>query len=317
MKTHPLNLREVGNKPCKRCGSLKRKEVVEGGLCSEVVSQLDGLKVRCVGGWAYDKIYWLVRYFDIFAQGMKSKWEGLNYIEICSGPGRCVIRDDGREIDGTALAIINRPIFVLLRKALFIDNSEPVIDILTKRIGALNASNKASATLGDYTDPNSVATLLSTLPTGCLNLCFIDPTHCDVPFKTIENIVKTLRKVDFIINVALGTDLTRNAPSAILDPSFAKARRKYGSFLGNESFFDRDDVRAWATQGKHEDLRRVFVEEYRQRLKRLGFGYTDARPVKHYYHLLFASGNPKGLEFWTKACEIGPDNQREMAFGEG
>ncbi len=243
---------------------------------------------------------------------MKSRWEGLNYIEICSGLGRCVIRDDGREIDGTALAIINHPIFGLIKKALFIDYSPKVVDTLTKRINALNASNKAVARVGDYMDPTGIAKLLNTLPSGCLNLCFVDPTQCDVPFETITGIAKILRKVDFIINVALGTDVTRNIVGAILDTSFAAVRKKYASFLGSEDFFNRDDVHSFAMQGKNEELRRAFVAEYLQGLDRLGFRYVDAKPVKNYYHLLFASGNPKGLEFWKKACAIGPDNQREM-----
>jgi hypothetical protein len=40
------------------------------------MSELDQLPVRCVGKWAYEKIYRLVQYFGIFANGMKNKWEG-------------------------------------------------------------------------------------------------------------------------------------------------------------------------------------------------------------------------------------------------
>jgi hypothetical protein len=42
------------------------------------------------------KIFHLIQYFGIFTIGMKSKWQGnINYIEICSGPGRCVNRENG------------------------------------------------------------------------------------------------------------------------------------------------------------------------------------------------------------------------------
>jgi len=245
------------------------------------------------------------------------KWEGLNYVEICCGPGRCVIRDEGREIDGTSLAIINHPIFGLLQKALFIDSSAVAVDALTKRIDGLEASGKAVAQVGDYTDPNGIAELLDMLPTSCLNLCFIDPTECDVPFATITAIAETLKKVDFIINVAVGTDASRNLPNAILNPSFGKARQKYASFLGNNEFFARSDIRDLAALGKDEELRRAFVQEYVNALAKLGFRHADARAVKHYYDLLYASGSPRGLEFWMKACQIGPDDQREMVFPQG
>jgi hypothetical protein len=69
------------------------------------------IPVRCVGGWSYDKIYRLVKYFGIFASGMKNAWKGLNYVEICSGPGRCIIRDQRTEMDGTARSIITHPVF--------------------------------------------------------------------------------------------------------------------------------------------------------------------------------------------------------------
>ena len=309
MKTTSLNLREVKNQSCKKCGRNERHG--DNGLCSDVVSQFDSLAVRCVGDWSYDKIYRLVSYFGIFTGGMKLKW-GLNYIEICSGPGRCVIREDGREIDGTALAIINHPNCELLQNALFIDNSPEVVETLTKRIDALKASKKASAKIGDYTDSVGLTSLLASLPANRLNLCFLDPTECDVPFTTIKNIAKILGKVDFIINVAIGTDVSRNIANAILEPSFATVRQKYASFLGDETFFDRDDIRAFATLGKFEELRREFINAYVQRLTQLGFPHTDIRPVKHYYYLLFASGNPKGLEFWEKACRYEPDSQKTL-----
>ncbi len=41
----------------------------------------------------------LAQYFGVFAGGMWKRWAGLNYIEICSGPGRCVSRETGEEVD--------------------------------------------------------------------------------------------------------------------------------------------------------------------------------------------------------------------------
>jgi hypothetical protein len=76
--------------------------------------------VRCVGDWAEQKIFYLVQYFGIFATGMKAKWSGkINYIEICSGTGRCINRHTGMEFDGTSLAIMNHKAFKNIRKALF------------------------------------------------------------------------------------------------------------------------------------------------------------------------------------------------------
>jgi hypothetical protein len=115
-----------------------------------------------------------------------------------------------------------------------------------------------------------------------------------------------------LINVAIGTDVTRNLVSAVTDPSFAKARQKYESFLGVPGFCSQSDVVALARRADHDDLRRKFADAYRDQLHKLGYIHTDVRRVRHYYYLLFASRNPKGLDFWSKSCEIAPDNQREL-----
>ena len=152
-------------------------------------SVLDDLPIRPVGEWAYDKIYRLVQYFGIFAGGMKNRWAALNYIEIGCGPGRCLLRENCLEIDGTALAIIRSPNFSSLQKAIFIDASSRVAEVLAARIGALGAGSIASAVVGDYSNGAGLCGILKGLPGGSLNFIFIDPTECDVPFETIEQIV--------------------------------------------------------------------------------------------------------------------------------
>ena len=97
-----------------------------------MISVLDDLPIRPVGEWAYEKIYRLVQYFGIFAGGMKKRWPSLNYVEIGCGPGRCVLRENCLEIDGTALAIIRNPNFFSLQKAIFIDASPRVAEILNR-----------------------------------------------------------------------------------------------------------------------------------------------------------------------------------------
>jgi len=92
-----IDLNEHSNPNCKKCCNREeRKELEEDTLCSYLVSVADGLPIRCVGEWGYEKIYRLVQYFNIFTKGMKNKWAGrLNYIEICSGPGRNIFRKNG------------------------------------------------------------------------------------------------------------------------------------------------------------------------------------------------------------------------------
>lgn len=306
-----LDLREKKHSKCDKIREI-RENIDSDGLCTTITSDLDGLPVRCVGEWGYDKIYRLIKYFGIFANGMSNLWAGLNYIEICSGPGRCITRNDGIEMDGTALAIIQSPQFPKLKQGIFVDASKRVVDVLNQRITALNASQTAKAVIGDYSDADGVCKLLDGLPDRCLNLVFIDPTECDVPFNTIEQIAKHLQNADLLINVALGTDGNRNIVQAATDSAFSRVRCKYEKFLGLSGFFARTDIIELAKRADHDDLRRKFAETYKEQLNQIGYTYTDVRPVKHFYYLLFASKNKRGLDFWMKSCAIAPDNQREL-----
>jgi three-Cys-motif partner protein len=307
----------MGHPECKKCRGGLRKENEGEGVCHRVHSVHDGLPVRCVGDWSYEKIYRLVQYFGIFVNGMKRKWEGkLNYIEICSGPGRCVFRESGEEVDGTALAIAQHPSFPILNNAIFIDHSSPVVDALSKRLASVTAqtSCRVRAMLGDFTDQSGLRKVLEALPSHHLNLAFIDPTECNVPFETIHLIADSLRSVDLIINVAVGTDANRNLARAILEPSFANARRKYATFLGSEAFFQNSNNIGYAEAGNHRALRDAFLAEYVAALGRIGFSHTNSKTVKNYYHLLFASRSERGLDFWQKANLNEPSGQRTFGF---
>ena len=114
------DLKEIENINCyTKCNKAKRRAFTTDDLCNQTISEVDGLPVRCVGEWAMEKIYHLVQYFGIFSTGMKFKWDGkINYIEICSGPGRCINRSRGTEFNGTSLCVIEHPSIEHLNKAL-------------------------------------------------------------------------------------------------------------------------------------------------------------------------------------------------------
>ena len=308
------NLRSALNKHCiKNCNKEDRASTTEEGICIITSSIIDGDLVRCVGKWSYKKIHWLTRYCSIFANGMKNKWK-LNYIEICCGPGRCIIREDGREIDGTSLAIINHEVFNYFNKAIFIDNNSNSVNALNRRIDYLGKHYIAKAVIGDYNDIVGVKEILSDVPKQCLNLVFIDPTDCSIPFSLIEAMSSALGNADFIINMAIGTDLTRNIRHAILDANFIKVKMKYIDFLGNDDYFSNKEVINAAKQDDNSIMRNLFIEEYKRRLGAIGYVYTGIEKVEHYYDLLFASKHSLGLNFWKKSQHVEPSGQARMDF---
>ena len=152
---------------------------------------------------------------------MKDKWAGnIRYIEVCSGPGRCCTRDK-HEQDGTALAVLKHPLFRHHKHALFFDFSENVITTLSRRIDALGLSQRAHAILGDFNKPDTITSAMRYYGAGCLTLCLIDPTECNLPFETVRQIYEASgRKCDFIISFFEQNDFNRNGCDAVTNPSF-------------------------------------------------------------------------------------------------
>ena len=300
---------------CRKCNnSDKRKDFCKDGIC-DIRSALDDLPIRCVGQWANDKIFYLTRYFGIFAAGMHKCWAGkLYYIEVCSGPGRCSLRN-GQEQDGTALAILNHPNSKYLRKAVFIDYSNVVVETLNQRINNLGQTN-ARAVLGDYYDARSIVTAIGAEAKFGLSLCLIDPTDCSVPFSTVEAIYNaTGGKCDFVISFFDKTDFGRNCAMAATLPTHQGLRSKYQRFLGDDSFFARGDIVDLANRKDNNKIVEEFKNAYRERLCNLGLVFSDEVSVGSYYHLLFATSNERGLDFWQKANKkCTPDGQLLLPF---
>jgi three-Cys-motif partner protein len=305
---------------CKCCDKVTReKNTRENGCCTQVVSSLDGLPVRCVGDWALDKIYYLVQYLGIFAGGMKNK-KDTYYVELCSGPGRCSTRNQ-HEHDGTALAVLNHSKFKHIKGAIFIDNDTSVVEVLNQRIQAMKFDN-AKAVVGDY---NNIDSILEAFPPvkkdKTLFLCLIDPTDCSLPFDTIKAIFdRTNEKCDFIISYFDGIDLNRNILETVLEPvRFKTNLKKYERFLGDTEFFTDPEIQEFARIGDRLSIRLKFQNAYKHQLAKIGLSYQDEVRVCSqgetgipYYQLIFASGHSKGLEFWKKATKYSPSGQPSL-----
>ncbi len=308
-------LKVVPNPACaKGCNKERREEVTENELCNGTLSVSDQLPIRCVGEWAVEKIFMLVQYFGIFANGMKNKWGGkLNYIEICSGPGRCINRKNGEEFNGTALAILEHSSYQHIAKSLFFDVNPFVVDALNQRIGARGVNN-ATALLGNYNDVTDICTKIERfLRRDGLNIVFIDPTDCSVPFQLVKGIKEMIPNTDIIINIASMTDFNRNVGNALSNPEkYQNLIRKYDKFLDYSGFFLEPDHKALARSRNFQELRRLFRATYTENLKKLGYGFFDFTTIHGYYDILYASGNEKGIDFWKKAQAIKFDGQRKL-----
>lgn len=317
MKAKAVDFRSVNNARCIRCqNSETRSTHLNGGLCKDVVSVTDGLPVRCVGKWGQEKVFYLLQYLGIFAQGMKNRWGGnLHYLEICSGPGRLIDYGSGEEFDGSALAILRHQEAQLLKSALFVDINPVVVETLNARIKQLGNFDRLAplAVQGDYNSQESLEAVLSKKESGGLNLVFLDPTDLSVPFDTVRFLASKLGRFDLLVNIVIGHDFRRNAAQTVLQESFSRARDKYERFLGRPHFmsspevFDRLEKNFWSKELSH-----LFLETYKEQLRSLGFCYFGLRPIEHYYYLLFATRDKKGIEFWEECQKIEFSGQRVL-----
>ena len=308
-----ININDYSNENCRKCSKEERDTLIQDGICSSVLSVIDNLPVRCIGKWGFEKIYMLSQYFGIFAEGMKKQWKNLNYIEICSGPGMCIIKEDGKEINGTPLQILKHQKFEYISRAVFIDNNEIVKNALNSRIQNMGVSN-AIAINGDYTDDTElVEIIINKINLKSLNLVFIDPTDWSVPFNLIRNLNKAISRIDFIINIATGTDFNRNVRNVILEKNkFERLRTKYISFLDGEDFFLDQRVIKFAQEKKYKEIRALFRDYYLNKLSSIGYKYTNGSTIRNYYDIVFASKHPKGLDFWNKAQKYDSFGQKSL-----
>lgn len=312
----PMDLRQSDSLGCRRCSDRRQRErCTDNGICTEASASLDGGLVRCVGDWGQEKIYYLLQYLGIFASGMHQSWSGLNYVEICSGPGRNINYSTWNEHDGSSLAVLRHPTYKHIARALFLDYDSRVVNQLNERIRTIGIVN-AEAHDVDYMDADQLRETLERLPSGHLNLVFIDPTDLSFPFAALAMIAKVLPKADFLMTVAIGMDFVRNAELAAMLTDSA-VRMKYEAFLGYAGFFDsiRSSDGRPASEMSINELRDHFTNAFRNQLALLGYSFSGQKSIRHYYDLVFASRNPKGLEFWDKACSIGYDGQRVLPLG--
>lgn len=304
----PLDLRIIENSRCRGgCSKEDRKACTENDLCSVTASEMDGLKIRCVGSWGQRKIHYLVKYFGIFTVGMHKIWKGdLNYLELCSGPGRCVFRESKAEVDGTALAIMNDPCFKHIKTATFIDFNDEVVSVLNERITNANKNDRAVARIGDYNNFTQIKQIMGAVPKNSLNMMLIDPTDCSLPFETIRIIKRELERVDLIINVPIFSDVGRNVSNAVLDPDkYKTVIEKYTRFIGDRKFLFEGELVEAINRGENlKNIRMMILNKYYDQLRKIGYQFFNHVVVErngvNLYYLLFASADERGLDFWNK-----------------
>jgi three-Cys-motif partner protein len=252
----------------------------------------DGLIVESVGSWAVEKIK-LVSDYAYISGGARKKYidTGAAYIEPFCGPGRSLIRDTTKFIEGSSVAAFKRACqspgpFTSINIS---DADEELLKAATERLTALGAPVRPFAGPASESMPK----IVQSLNRHGLHLAFLDPYNlAALSFDLFEELSK-LKRIDVIAHVSVA-DLQRNAARYAEEDydqfdKFAPGWRgevspdmNTGAFRAAILKYWSDKVRALGLpQAKHCQLMRG---ERGQRL----------------YWLILLSRHPLAHNFWNK-----------------
>lgn len=223
------------------------------------------------------------------------------YLELFSGPGRCLVRETGQEKDGSPLKVIDQD----FTRFIFIDMNTAAARALEERVKGHHNADKIEIWNGDCAE----AVQHLSMGADSLTLAFIDPTGiAHAPLHLIQTLRQKTR-CDILINVQHAMGIKMNMHQYLPDSDSDCALTQ---FLGNESW------KSLLGRGP-KDFFQEYLKLYRARLAEIGLVHSDNQVMINMnnriplYLLLFASGHPLGQQFWNKAVS-GSDPQLKLGF---
>lgn len=272
-----------------RC-EYKGKKCEEDGICSFIKSESDGLNLRCVGEWSKEKIDYFNYYAQMFSTGMKGKWRDLCYVDLFSGPGKCVIRETLEEISGSPLNALG--VKDKFSKYFFVDKNNICILDLKKRTYVSKEKIKFFAE-----DCNiAIEKIINEIPEYSLSLIIIDPASLQFNFNSFEKLSKI--KGDLIVNYPIYP--IERAISAALAKGDYKSSKLDKFHPGWREIVTK---KSWG-HSKKQNIKNL-MKDYINKVEALGYFSAVPVPFKNsknatLYFLIYFSKSQKGVEFWEK-----------------
>lgn len=259
----------------------------------------DSLALSQAGEWTLEKHERLRRYIDI-SRKVRQKFiapgkAGATYIDLYCGPGRSLISDTTKIIDGSPLVAFEAARSVQFT-ALHLADADP-----QNCEAALARVKKRGGDAKMYTGPASqtVGSVCLHLDPYALHFAFLDPySLAALPFSVIQRLSK-FKRMDMLIHVS-AMDFQRNLVEFVSGKNQAMDQFAPG-------WRDHVDV------GQRQDIVRREILNYWLGLIR-GLDMTPAQGIelvtgsKHQnlYWLVFVARHERAQEFWEKIRDINP-----------
>jgi three-Cys-motif partner protein len=263
----------------------------------------DGLEMRETGSYVGNKYYYLSRYINIFETAMRDKWQNRTYIDLFSGPGKCIDIETNRVyIRSPLIAITTEFPF---SKYYFVDCKKTYISALLKRCSFSPINNRIVTYIGDAN--KKVDTIVEQIKSvQGLNLALLDPEGFELEWSTINKLA-SIGKMDLIIYYPQ-MGINREMPKEIDIEKETKIDLFFGGREWREiyrSFQNKEDI----------FLHRNLLDLYKGKLQNIG--YQEAKSIDEVeneplivnrneaplYRLIFASKHALGQDFWKKIAE--------------
>ena len=261
---------------------------------TDLVRGIDGELARVVGPWSAEKLFYIERYVGIFTTGMKYSWPRRVYIDLFSGPGRCVIEDTAEEIAGSPLVALDAR--YPFTHAYLNDNNLDAVNALRQRVRSFDQTQTTVHNLDCNEAARDAARQLALDESGTIGLAVIDPTAFQISLEAIEEMTRG-RKIDLIVTLMTG-HLRRFIAMPNLEP-------KLDPFFGSSAWRGLVDLR----QAGGRVTYRKLLDFYEDQLRSIGYTEVDDSvrilnsKEQTLYHLVFASKHTKGAEFFRKISQ--------------
>lgn len=278
----------------------------------------DGLPVQCVGSWVEDKYFFLEKYLNASCEARRMFADKNNavFIDLFAGPGKCIIKNEKREIGGGGIRAFRRE-EAPFNEYFYFDISSVNKDALEKRI---NSKPNCNVRCGDSNTliHDMVDTLLQ--KPYRYHFAFVDPFGPDgLKFETLRSLAK-LKRMDILLHFPIGS-----------------IKRNLGTWLKNKNtilddFLGTDKWRKRIDGLSSDKIFKVLIDVFTEQLKSIGYPdqglkmassnkdvYTGlpAVPIKNtkeveLYVLILASKHSLAQKIWSSVIKIDPQGQKEL-----
>jgi three-Cys-motif partner protein len=266
----------------------------------------DGLISPEVRRWAETKYRLLGLYDELFATGMKRKWDQRIYIDLYSGAGQSRISGTNTFLKGSPLIALT--VDCPFDKYIFCEESEELLSALKARVQRIAPAANVAYIQGscDSEIDNICKAIPKASPTNrVLSLCLVDPFDFGIKFETIKRLSNFF--MDFLVLLAVGMDAGRNYDHYVDGNS-----TKVDEALGNREWRER-----WKAVGtKKGDFRPFLAAEFSRSMESLNYLKQPLDRMKqvrsdeknlHLYYLALFSRHQTAYKFWDDVLKYSTD----------